>query len=248
MFHPRRNWGKLLAMAEFKGNFILSAALHAATVAAFFVSSWMDMEVRIPHNFVAVSLFEEKEDNKSEFRHLSHKQLGQGNMFFEPHLRGSTPGEGEKSVPLPPTKKEVTSEGKRESMNVSVGREAAPSDVRSGSEVIVPLGYSGVKRKSESTGTTSDEDRYSLIRAAISRAKIYPLLARKRKIEGAVVTGFRIDEKGRPQDLKIEKSSGYEILDSAALKIVTKAAPFPKVNGEITVPITFKLTDLSSSN
>lgn len=236
------------AMAEFKGNFILSATFHAAAVAAFFVSAWMDIEVRIPRNFIAVSLFEEKQDNKSEFRHLAHKQQRQGNMFFEPHSRGSNPGEEEKSVPLPPTKKEDTSEGKRGPMNVSVERETALSDIHSGSEIDVPLGYSGVRRKSESAGTTSEEDRYSLIRAAIARSKIYPLLARKRRIEGAVVTGFRIDEKGCPQDLKIEKSSGHEILDSAALKIVTKAAPFPKVNGEIIVPITFKLTESPSSN
>jgi protein TonB len=157
-----------------------------------------------------VSLFEEKQDNKPEFRRLSHKQQRQE--------------------------------------NVSVEQETALSDVRSGSELNVPVEYSGVRRKSEKSGTTSDEDSYSLIRAAISRSKIYPLLARKRKIEGAVITGFRIDEKGRPQELKIEKSSGHEILDSAALKIVTKAAPFPRVNGEIIVPITFKLTEHSSSN
>ncbi len=191
-------------MIKFKGNFVISVALHAATVAAFFVS-WVDMEVHIPQNFVAVSLFEENKDNKSAFRPLSNKQQRQENMPPIDPKGEITPRNDEKSIPIPPITKEDTSDGNRESMNVSIAREAALSDIRSRTEIIVPLGYSGVKRD-ENTGTTSDEDRYSLIRAAISRAKIYPLLARKRKIEGTVVTGFRIDEKGRPQDLKIEKS------------------------------------------
>ena len=161
--------------------------------------------------------------------------------------RGSTSTEDEKSVSRPPITKEDNSEGKRGPMNNSVAREAARSDIRSGGEIIVPLGYSGLKRGAN-TGTTSDKDRYSLIRAAISRAKIYPLLARKRKIEGTVVTGFSINDQGYPGDLKIKSSSGYEILDAAALKIVTKAAPLPKVNGEVIVPITFRLTESSEYN
>jgi protein TonB len=207
----------------------------------------MDMEVYPPQNFVAVSLFQENKDNKSEFRPLSNKQQRQENMSPVEPTGGNTPRKDEKLVSPPPITKEDTSDGERGSMNNSVAREAALSDVRSGAEIIVPLGYSGVKRGAN-TGTTSDKDRYSLIRAAISRAKIYPLLARKKKIEGTVVTGFNINDQGYPGDLKIRRSSGYEILDAAALKIVTKAAPFPKVNGEVIVPITFRLTESSEYN
>lgn len=234
-------------MIEFKGNFVLSVALHAAAVAAFFISSsWICVEIHAPKNFVAVSLFEEEKDNKSEFRPLSDKRQMPENMSPVEPPGESTPGKDEKLVSLPPVTKEDTSEGKMGSTNVSVAREAV-SDVRSGAEIIGPLGYSGVKR-GKSAGTTSDENRYQLIRAAISRAKIYPLLARKRKIEGTVVAGFSINDQGYPGDLKIKRSSGYEILDAAALKIVTKAAPFPKVNGEVIVPITFKLTESSAYN
>ncbi|OHE61312.1 MAG: hypothetical protein A2Z47_14805 [Thermodesulfovibrio sp. RBG_19FT_COMBO_42_12] len=83
---------------------------------------------------------------------------------------------------------------------------------------------------------------YDLIRSAIEKARTYPFLARKKRIEGTVITNFTINSKGYPQDIKIEKSSGSEILDSAAIKIVMKAAPFPAVDGEIAVPISFKLT------
>ena len=92
------------------------------------------------------------------------------------------------------------------------------------------------------------KDLYDLIKAAIEKAKTYPFLARKNRIEGTVITGFTINNKGYPEDVKVERSSGSEILDSAAVKIVMKAAPFPEVTGEIIVPITFKLTEAISSN
>jgi TonB family protein len=82
---------------------------------------------------------------------------------------------------------------------------------------------------------------FEAIRSAIERAKNYPFLARKKKIEGTVITEFTISSRGNPEDIKIKESSGSEILDSAAIKIITKAAPFPKVNSKIVIPITFKL-------
>jgi len=88
---------------------------------------------------------------------------------------------------------------------------------------------------------------YALIRDAIEKVKSYPLLARKKGIEGTVIIEFTINNEGYPKDIKIKKSSGSGILDSAALKTVTKAAPFPEVDGEIVVPITFKLTGSASS-
>ncbi len=99
--------------------------------------------------------------------------------------------------------------------------------------------------KSSHHGNTNNP--YALIRSAIEKARTYPFLARKNRIEGTVITGFTINSKGYPQDIKIEKSSGSEILDSAAIKIVMKAAPFPAVDGEIAVPISFKLTGYTSS-
>ena len=99
----------------------------------------------------------------------------------------------------------------------------------------------------ESSYKGNTNNPYDLIRASIEKVKTYPSLARKKRIEGTVITGFTINSKGYPQYINVEKSSGYEILDSAAIKIIIKAAPFPEVNGEILVPITFKLTDYISS-
>jgi protein TonB len=81
------------------------------------------------------------------------------------------------------------------------------------------------------------------IRTAIEKAKNYPFLARKKKIEGTVITEFTISSRGYLEDIKVKKSSGSEILDSAAIKIITRAAPFPKVNSKIVIPITFRLKE-----
>jgi TonB family protein len=104
-----------------------------------------------------------------------------------------------------------------------------------------PLGYGSPTSKQGDIG--QKKDYYALITAAIEKAKTYPFLARKKKIEGTVIAGFRINAKGYPQDINIKKSSGFEILDSAAMKIVTKAAPFPYVVEPVEVPITFRITD-----
>lgn len=95
----------------------------------------------------------------------------------------------------------------------------------------------------QNTAAQDAGNLYALIRAAIEKMKIYPMLARKKKIEGTVTAGFFINHNGYPDNVKIKKSSGYEILDSAAVKIVMKAAPFPQAKGEIIVPITFRLTE-----
>lgn len=84
---------------------------------------------------------------------------------------------------------------------------------------------------------------YALIRAAIEKAKTYPLIARKRGIEGTVLVSFRIDEKGLPQNVMIVKSSGYQTLDEEVAKMLKRAFPLPEVKGEIVIPVTFKLKD-----
>jgi TonB family protein len=102
-------------------------------------------------------------------------------------------------------------------------------------------GYGSPPAKQDNIG--QKKDYYALITAAIEKAKTYPFLARKKKVEGTVIAAFRINAKGYPQDINIRKSSGFEILDSAAMKIVTKAAPFPHVSEPVEIPITFRITD-----
>ena len=90
-------------------------------------------------------------------------------------------------------------------------------------------------------------DSYRAIRTLLERVKSYPLFARKEGMEGTVFVSFTIDKKGLPQDVKIMKSSGYQILDEEVKKMLRKASPFPELRGEIIIPIIFKLTDSISN-
>jgi protein TonB len=55
----------------------------------------------------------------------------------------------------------------------------------------------------------------------------YPKMAKMRHQEGATVVAISVDAKGTPTNATVEKSSGFESLDAAALSAVQAAAPFP---------------------
>jgi len=76
----------------------------------------------------------------------------------------------------------------------------------------------------------------------------YPRLARQLGQEGLVILSVEIDEKGLARDVKIAKSSGYKLLDDAAVKTVQgwifipatkKGQPVPS---QVEIPVRFKLT------
>ena len=60
-------------------------------------------------------------------------------------------------------------------------------------------------------------------------------------MEGTVYVSFRINESGRPDEIEIKKSSGHSILDSATVKVIKKAAPYPYIKSRVEVPVAYKL-------
>jgi protein TonB len=90
---------------------------------------------------------------------------------------------------------------------------------------------------------SGSEDFARKIRDAVHKAKYYPLLAKKRGIEGKTTVEFTINIKGNPENIRVVKSSGSEILDSAAVETITRAAPLPVAAGKVEVPIIFMLKD-----
>jgi len=75
----------------------------------------------------------------------------------------------------------------------------------------------------------------------------YPSAARKRGMEGVVMVNVRVGRDGQPLEALIHTSSGYGVLDRAALKAVRswrfEAARRgnTRVEGEVLVPINFEL-------
>jgi protein TonB len=72
----------------------------------------------------------------------------------------------------------------------------------------------------------------SVLYAWINRHKLYPMLAQRRGLQGTAAVRVRIDRDGRVIDRSLDRSTGEVLLDEAALDIVRRASPFPKVPPE----------------
>lgn len=76
---------------------------------------------------------------------------------------------------------------------------------------------------------------------------VYPLAARRRHQEGLVVVNVRVSTAGRAMNVSLKQSSGYPLLDDAALTQVREWEFAPArigsraVESEIEVPVRFKL-------
>ncbi len=84
--------------------------------------------------------------------------------------------------------------------------------------------------------------------ARIEKNKHYPNRARRRRIEGEVRVRFTILKDGEVRDVVLDRSSGSEVLDKAALEVVmnlTRVDPLPLKLGmdrwTMIVPLRFKL-------
>lgn len=77
----------------------------------------------------------------------------------------------------------------------------------------------------------------------------YPQLARQMRQEGLVILRVEIDQKGIPVQVEVEQSSGYPLLDQAALKAVKRWRFQPERIGDspvksvVAIPVRFRLED-----
>lgn len=84
---------------------------------------------------------------------------------------------------------------------------------------------------------------FSYIRDLILKNLTYPPVARKLGWQGNVKVSFVIKEDGKVEQLRIAKSSGYEILDRKVVETIREVQPFPKppVRAEIVIPVVYAL-------
>ena len=92
------------------------------------------------------------------------------------------------------------------------------------------------KKSSKPTGGISKAEKSNFIRSYLSKVrgkieknKKYPIIARKMDIEGVVKVKFGIDKKGKVLFSKIVKTSGYGVLDRAAINAIENSEPFPAI-------------------
>jgi protein TonB len=92
-----------------------------------------------------------------------------------------------------------------------------------------------------SAGQAASEAIRKKIRERITAALAYPPAARRRSLEGSAGVRFRIGPDGQPYDIEVGRSSGHALLDRAAIRAVNAGGPFPQVEGDVSVPISFRL-------
>lgn len=102
-------------------------------------------------------------------------------------------------------------------------------------------GNLGGSRQSLSSGNMGTNRILSQIRTKIERAKRYPRMAMKMRIEGRPSVAFQINPDGSVKYVRIVNSSGEEVLDKAALETVQRAAPLPYYESPINIAIRYEL-------
>lgn len=119
--------------------------------------------------------------------------------------------------------------------------------VRAHSEVSAPV-TSG--NPAGATDTESIMLRYEQkISAWLQRHKTYPSIARQLGQHGTPIVRIRIDRQGNVKFSSIDQSTGYQMIDRAALDMVKRANPLPAAPAgypggkllEFKIPVTFKL-------
>ena len=239
-------------------NIFISITIHIMLIASVFMIAERirDTADRVPLNHLMVSLFREMTAGTLAASYTHPMSKLKKKISYKKEENAQEPILNNKISPISnhgdienqnvPENDNARTVSQIQHAGVSEGSIISPSKKENvgNNQSLTPLnkGEPGVLsvRIAESQGR---QDLYASIRNAIERVKIYPLLARKRKIEGTVIMEFIINNKGYPQDIRIEKSSEHEILDSAAIKTVKNAAPLPHIQGKIIIPIRFKLTD-----
>jgi protein TonB len=71
------------------------------------------------------------------------------------------------------------------------------------------------------------------VRQRIADAKYYPRTARRRGMEGQPVIAFTLTKEGGLLKANLAQTSGYQLLDQAALEAVQQAVPYPEIPAEL---------------
>ncbi len=96
----------------------------------------------------------------------------------------------------------------------------------------------------QSKGETYLREKLSVISSIVKENISYPPIARRMGWEGKVVICFLLKSDGQVENIYVEKSSGYEILDTNAINTIQKVAklfPKPPVDVMIRLPINYRL-------
>jgi len=89
----------------------------------------------------------------------------------------------------------------------------------------------------------------SIIHKALKQHFSYPRLAQRRNWQGKVLLSIRVTASGKIENIKLNQSSGYTILDKAAISSLTKVGELPQLVSllpydiNLTLPVIYQLTE-----
>lgn len=102
----------------------------------------------------------------------------------------------------------------------------------------------------DATGNELRNQLLGELQTRLSRYLAYPPLARERGWEGTVLLGLRVESNGHLEKIRIERSSGYAVLDHSALNSLNRlghlAGVSPWLNGrslDMQLPIIYQLVE-----
>lgn len=79
------------------------------------------------------------------------------------------------------------------------------------------------------------DNYFGQLKRWLDQNKRYPVAAKKQKQQGVAVVTFTIDRRGQLLSSRIQRSSGHAALDEAALALLARAAPMPRLPDAMTM-------------
>mgnify|MGYP000100563148 CR=1 FL=1 len=86
-------------------------------------------------------------------------------------------------------------------------------------------------------------EHFAYIKKIIEENLSYPPQAQRMGWSGRVVVAFEVQNNGKVQNIRIARSTGYEVLDENVVETIRRVEPFPKppVPVKLTIPFSYGL-------
>lgn len=198
-------------------------------------------------------IVESEADDSESWQDKSQKKSNQDEVEIQPEEKEKQLNTPVPQIPEPVVQQQETQAPviikplarKKHYQSATTARLTADSPVKEKLTADIPL-------SSENVGSTTSATALPAIVKAEPLYKqnpkpAYPALARRRGWQGTVLLAVTVLEDGRPDLITLHKSSGYELLDTSAVKTVKTWHFLPGMeNGrpqsmEILIPVRFKL-------